>query len=866
VPRIRLWEQLDRATQSALTLLVAPVGAGKTLGVGGWLQHTQVPHVTGATWIHADSTWTPDRFSDVLDAASPQDADPEGAERGPQLVVVDDAHALPAASVRLVDERLNDAPDRMRLLLVSRWDLPLTRLLPELLGHLTVLRGGHLRMADAECAALVAEHARTTDPDVVRAVTSHAQGWCAVVVLTARAVGAAPDPVAAAHRLAVGNAAIADRVASEVFSALTPRQRHLLLCVAGEEVVSAALAVHLSHDPQAAEILMELETTGLLVSRVSTDDSSEDLMATRYRIHPLLGEVTRRRLVAGGVDVSRARATVVRAVRLDLARGVADGAFGRLVGVNAHEAAADLLAREGVRLVLGRGTAPEVIEFVRSHPETIDARPDTWFAVALDRWISDDLVRARHWIDRILEHHPGEHEDGQPAEVRACVRLWRARLGLEPLYAALGHAKRVVFETRSKPLPDDGTASVLPILVSELGVAQNWLGELTEAEASLSIAVGLAQSQGLPALGVSAMSHLAFTQFMAGREHICVEVATEALSRYGTAETWRLRHTPTRASLALLLGGLVDVPWPDQPIELPHDAGTGSKVHDADLCTRFWLRMRDARLALLAGSVAEAERVLSAPLEHPRLADVHLPDHLHSALLVERAFLAALSADRYALRGLEAELHALGAVGEAELVAALRADLDGDRRTAVVAFETAAADATYSQPPSRALALVCQAQLLDALGHPDEALDRLSEAATATEVRRNAVPFLGWCRQGTPVETLLARLDAVTTSPWVHELAAAGKGRPDITSVFGPVTATAREREAAVPAVVRPLLSPREREVLAELARGSTYADIAASLFVSENTVKTHVSSLYGKLAVSRRSEALAVARSQHLL
>ncbi|HRK44447.1 MAG TPA: helix-turn-helix transcriptional regulator [Nocardioides sp.] len=62
------------------------------------------------------------------------------------------------------------------------------------------------------------------------------------------------------------------------------------------------------------------------------------------------------------------------------------------------------------------------------------------------------------------------------------------------------------------------------------------------------------------------------------------------------------------------------------------------------------------------------------------------------------------------------------------------------------------------------------------------------------------------------------------------------------------------------------MLSPREREVLAELARGSTYADIAAALFVSENTVKTHVSSLYGKLAASRRSEALATARSLHLL
>jgi LuxR family transcriptional regulator, maltose regulon positive regulatory protein len=65
---------------------------------------------------------------------------------------------------------------------------------------------------------------------------------------------------------------------------------------------------------------------------------------------------------------------------------------------------------------------------------------------------------------------------------------------------------------------------------------------------------------------------------------------------------------------------------------------------------------------------------------------------------------------------------------------------------------------------------------------------------------------------------------------------------------------------------VTPALSPRENEVLRELARGSTYSDIAATLFVSENTVKTHISSLYAKLSVGRRSEALAVARTMHLL
>ena len=116
------------------------------------------------------------------------------------------------------------------------------------------------------------------------------------------------------------------------------------------------------------------------------------------------------------------------------------------------------------------------------------------------------------------------------------------------------------------------------------------------------------------------------------------------------------------------------------------------------------------------------------------------------------------------------------------------------------------------------------------------------------------------------METLLARLESETPTAWVHEIAAAAAGRPDIASIFAPMTPTPRERTQATDATVRPSLSAREREVLNELARGATYADIAAELFVSENTVKTHVSSLYGKLAVTRRSEALAVARNLHLL
>jgi len=60
-------------------------------------------------------------------------------------------------------------------------------------------------------------------------------------------------------------------------------------------------------------------------------------------------------------------------------------------------------------------------------------------------------------------------------------------------------------------------------------------------------------------------------------------------------------------------------------------------------------------------------------------------------------------------------------------------------------------------------------------------------------------------------------------------------------------------------------LTTREREVLAELARGRSNREIARALNVSEKTVKTHVSSVLGKLGVQDRTQAaLFAVRREH--
>lgn len=61
-------------------------------------------------------------------------------------------------------------------------------------------------------------------------------------------------------------------------------------------------------------------------------------------------------------------------------------------------------------------------------------------------------------------------------------------------------------------------------------------------------------------------------------------------------------------------------------------------------------------------------------------------------------------------------------------------------------------------------------------------------------------------------------------------------------------------------------LSRREYEVLCKLAQGHSNKEIASLLFVSESTIKTHVSNIYTKLDVKRRTQAIQKATALHIL
>ena len=61
-------------------------------------------------------------------------------------------------------------------------------------------------------------------------------------------------------------------------------------------------------------------------------------------------------------------------------------------------------------------------------------------------------------------------------------------------------------------------------------------------------------------------------------------------------------------------------------------------------------------------------------------------------------------------------------------------------------------------------------------------------------------------------------------------------------------------------------ISKREYEVLQKIADGLSNKEIAEALFLSESTIKTHVSSLLVKLDAKRRTQAVQIAKSLQII
>ncbi|WP_344210378.1 helix-turn-helix transcriptional regulator [Kribbella sancticallisti] len=850
---------LDDSTRGALTVVSAPAGTGKTLTVARWCaSRPDLPVI----WLNAVGGVPPQVLANHLRAAAGMPSSVAGRVQqnvlirqvahdltgceAEQVVVIDDAHLLSAQCFALLNELVSRYPQAVRLVLICRWDPPITRLAHALSGNLSVIRGTALQMSRREASELVLAHASHLPPEVVDAILDRAQGWAALIVLATRTVALSPDPLTAMDYLTQRGWVLADMLASQVFSTLSSRTRHLLLCIAFEETVTPEIAVRVSGDSRAGQLLADLAMSGLLVIREGREAAPE---AELYRIHPLLLEVLQRQTRSGGVDVMRARAVVRRAARWDATHGDIDQGFRRLVAAQAWDDAVQLIADHGAELLM-LGHARQMVAVAHAAPEAIEQAPHAWTVLALERSLRSDYDGARRWLDR-LRRNPRYAERTAKSIDAALVDLIQARTDGWALPPTVDRVRGLVESIAARSAPK----APLIWLLTELGAAENWLGRLQNAEKHLRRAASTARSLGLSGLAATAMSHLALTAYMQGHARLCGMLADRALSMV-PAGAHTEDQTYTRAIIAQELAASCEL------TETPGPSDLADSPLQADPTTAVWQLILAARRQLPGDSGGDGPALVDLPTELPPT-----PPLMSAFLIGERCFRALVHEDQVLMDKLANDFAAIGADAEAAVARALCADLAGDPQAAAASLAPVVEDkARRLLPTTHLVALVYAAQLQDSLGFHSSAEDMLLEAIRDTAAQRLTTPFLHWSASGTPMQDLLHRVADLRPSPWLRELCDhldEHLGAGALLERAAPAQDAAQLLDG--PAHI-PTLTQREHDVLVHLARGSSYADVADALYISKNTVKTHVSSLYAKIGASRRSDALTISRTLRLI
>jgi LuxR family maltose regulon positive regulatory protein len=160
--------------------------------------------------------------------------------------------------------------------------------------------------------------------------------------------------------------------------------------------------------------------------------------------------------------------------------------------------------------------------------------------------------------------------------------------------------------------------------------------------------------------------------------------------------------------------------------------------------------------------------------------------------------------------------------------------------------------------------LLLRAQMHSVLG---DSQDALADYARALELGEPEGCIGVFVEEGSPVTRALERmverdqLGDVDPDYVKRILATFGRAQPSGAAHGRPGVSGALEPKA----LAEPLTA-RELDVLQLMTKGLTYAEIAQRLFVSVNTVRSHVKAIYGKLDVNNRTKAIESARQLEIL
>lgn len=855
VSRPRLRAFLDGVRDTPVNLVVAPAGSGKTAAVAAWTEraaHADPP--VSVAWTSGDQTETIAALVEAMRCPDHPD--------GPDVVVIDDVQVVAEPVRRLLLDVLSTDAGSVRLLLVGRQEPEVVPISAALAGDVRSLRVDDLRFDDAEAAELVRAHHPAAGPDDVRAVLEQADGWAAALVLGSRALAGSANGADARAALAATRQPVLDYLLHEVFETLPPELAHVLLTTSQQARVTADEAVLLSGLTDAPALLDRAAAAGLLVTSYP-DEAPGGTPDWRY--HPLLLDLLRRRTAPTGPDwpavvEAHHRAVAAYVDRRDAERAVEHSRLTGDLDVQIRvlrEFTAELLGRRRTD-VLNRALATIPVDIRTRHPELL----------ALQATLLRDEGRidaAKATTDRALaaEARSLTAPLGRDSEaLLAILKLWQARYGWREAESALARASRVLGCRHDAEVSAHDLAGLSPLAAAwlslELASFQTWLGQHELAAIHVQDVVMYAQQVDLPALNRGALAQRAVLEMVSGAYQTGLATADAALAVdvHGVSPD---DTTAARAHLARGWGLLMELRLDEAEAALADFDATPAGVMDP-LLLAFGRLLRACVLTAL-GEPESARRLLDTRGIVPE----RLPRYLSRLDRLVRLVIAVSMADLATVEGLVRGMRALGAEADARLAEAVACGLAGDEQRAVRMLAELL-PGTVEAPAGVGLSSVAaRIAFLQRIGTPgslhtarDLIPDMLSRAAP-----QRLLWFLSLGSLVSPAFVDLLHDDAASAEPHpfsASAVAALGQVRhryPDVT----------RTRTAGSgPDEARSLLTARELEVLEQLALGGGNADLARALYVSENTVKTHLASIYRKLEVDRRVDALRVARSHGLL
>lgn len=813
IDRPELWARLSALVDAhRVTAVRAPAGFGKTTTLTGWAATISRP-VGWLSLTRADQH--PERLRSTLDVAikrlTMKEAGDSADDAGEPVLVIDD---LQFANSDEAKELLRDVVLRddlgLRLVLATRAepDIGLARLLAS--GELARLGPDDLALTTVEVREAASQLGRDLNHPEAERLRALTGGW-PVAVRLALISTAASTPLPA---LTIGDAfpQLADYLVENVLSQLPEPLGDFAVQACTCDGLTGELAAELTGRPRATEHLEELVAKGLPLERFSRPGRDPV-----YRWHPVMAQAGRALLVRR--DAVLARSLHRRAA--DLLR-VADPFEAAAHALTAREpaTAAELISSQWLASVL-RGDSELVKALCQSLPDPWHDDPQILIIRALCVHNLGDVEDAAR-LARKARLARGQLPEDRLTDYQVTDRL--ARLFLADSEEDLAAACDEVESFLDAPITMDGALRACAVLL--MGWSRLRLRQVAAAPLLVEAATRC-RAEGLDDLADRAQVNLALIlayggKFEEARRALAVRDAPDQASWRlpgdavesfvrGWLSFWSGDHASALDSFryAVVAGGAITSAAPPATIWLAHSALAG----------------RDP------AAIEDAERLLG---ELPDTTLQGLPWGVYK--LGARAGIAASRGDRAGALAALDEMSAAGSfipsvrILAAELYWTLGRSLDAEAQARALLTGSP----LYVQVG--ALTLIALCEYADGSAEPAHAM--LEEAlglAAPADLRR------AFQR---PDQTLAELLIAHAALGTRHEAFLAG---------------LIADQQSTLPNGDT-LLSARERKILGYLATTLTAAEIHQALFISQNTLKTHLKSIYRKLGVDNRRDAARLA------